>query len=103
MVFWIFLTESERSGERLPRAARRVSGSKSIDRISEIFDRMTGFAEVTGLEWIVCLMPLFSILSLYSRTSSVLSVSSVVNNSFVRTTNFGWFGLWLRFGFVTIL
>jgi len=43
---WVldFLTESERSGERLPRAARRVSGSESINRISEIFDRMTGFA-----------------------------------------------------------
>jgi hypothetical protein len=31
--FWTELTESERSGERLPRAARRVSGSESINRI----------------------------------------------------------------------
>ena len=52
-----------------------------IDRISENFDRMTGFAGVTGGGRIVSVLPLFSILSLYS--SSVLSVSSVVNNSFV--------------------
>jgi hypothetical protein len=46
-----FLTESERSGERLPRAARRVSGSESIYRINRIlrsFDRMTGFSGWTG-------------------------------------------------------
>jgi len=56
---------------------------------------MTGFAGVTGWGRIMSVLPLFSILSLYS--SSVLSVSSVVDS------NFGWFGLWLRFGFVTIL
>ncbi len=42
-----FLTESERSGERLPRAARRVSGSESINRIDRIlvgFERWVGFA-----------------------------------------------------------
>jgi hypothetical protein len=42
------LTESERSGERLLEAARRVRVSESINRISEFFDRMTGFSEVTG-------------------------------------------------------
>ena len=45
--FWDFLTESERSGERLPRAAHRVSESESINRvyrISEFFNRMTGFS-----------------------------------------------------------
>jgi hypothetical protein len=31
----VFLTESERSGERLLKAARRVSGSDSIYRIAE--------------------------------------------------------------------
>jgi hypothetical protein len=38
--FWDFLTESERNGERLLEAARRVSESESINRISEFFDRM---------------------------------------------------------------
>jgi hypothetical protein len=31
-----FLTESERSGERLLEAARRVSGSDSINRINRM-------------------------------------------------------------------
>ena len=47
----IFLTESECSGERLPKAARRVSGSESIYRINGILgrlDRMTGFSGVAG-------------------------------------------------------
>ena len=47
-VFWDFLTELERSGERLLEAARRVSASESINRISEFFDRMTGFSGLTG-------------------------------------------------------
>jgi hypothetical protein len=46
-----FFTESERSGERLPKAASRVSGNESINRIHKILaglDRMTGFSGVTG-------------------------------------------------------
>jgi hypothetical protein len=38
-----FLTESERSGERLLQAARRVSGSDSIYRINKI--------SRTGVKW----------------------------------------------------
>ena len=100
------MTESESSGEGLLEAARRVSGSDliyGIDRILRIFDRMTGFAGVTGGGRIVSELPLFSILSLYSRTCSVLSVSSVVNNSMVWLPYFGGFWVWLRFRCVTIL
>ena len=46
-----FFTESERSGERLLKAALRVSGSESIYRINRnlgSLDRMTGFSGVTG-------------------------------------------------------
>ena len=38
----IFLTESERSGERLLEAARRVSGSESIYRINRISGTRAG-------------------------------------------------------------
>jgi hypothetical protein len=53
------LTESERSGERLPRAARRVSGSESINRILEFLDRKSGFSGVTGWAWFVYMLQLF--------------------------------------------
>ena len=38
----IFLTELERSGERLLKAARRVSGSESIYRINRISGTRAG-------------------------------------------------------------
>ena len=62
--FQNFLTELECSGERLPRAAHRVSGSDliyGINRILGIFDRRTGFSGWTGGGRIVSLVSLFSI------------------------------------------
>ena len=38
-------TESERSGERLLKAARRVSGSESINKILEIFTELSGLGQ----------------------------------------------------------
>ena len=40
-----FLPETERSGERLLEAARRVSGSESINKILEIFTELSGLGQ----------------------------------------------------------
>ena len=42
------MTESERSGERLLEATRRLRGSESINRISENFGKIN---RISGIRW----------------------------------------------------
>ena len=49
----IFLTESERSGERLLKAARRVSGSESINGILDFLTGLAGRKMMDFECWIV--------------------------------------------------